>query len=797
MSRLHVLSGVVLVVVVTVPLLMTGTPLAAAPQTVVPDAVATPATGRVLFIENAGQWPAGARFQVWGGPGTLWLAQDAVWLTVAERSDGAAPAGPRAEAFEQRELDRTAQPGTGVNLKLSFVGANPAAQLVPANPLTSTVSYFLGNNPTKWRPAVPVWGEVRYASLYPGVDLVLLGASGRWTWQFQGEPARADTGPVLRIEGADGMTLHGANLRLATAAGEVELPLPAAAFGYEVEFVTPAGFAEILAVPAGLVRPAPMAPQVPTDDPGDLLYSTFLGGSELDWGNAVALDAAGRVTVSGSTESSDFPTTPGIFDPSHNGSYDAFVVRLNATGNALDYANFLGGRGLDYGDNLTLDAAGRTTMTGWTESGNFPATPGAFDTSFNGGYDAFVVQLNAAGSALDYATFLGGSGSEYSTALALDAAGHATVSGWTESSDFPTTPGTFDPGFNGGIDAFVVRLNAAGSALDYATFLGGSDLDYGYALTLDAASSTTVTGRTGSSNFPTTPGAFDTSFNGYYDAFVVRLNATGSALDFGTFVGGSDRDLGGYALTLDAAGRVTVTGETESSDFPATPGAFDTGFNGGYDAFVVRLNAAGSALEYGTFLGGSGLDYGYSQALDGAGRATVSGWTESSDFPTTPGAFDPSFNGGDGDVFMVRLDAAGSALDYGTFLGGSARDLGGYALALDAAGRATVTGRTESNDFPTTPGAFDPSFNGSSDAFVSKLNLAPPCTLPWDIVPDGVVDVADITAIAIEWGQPAPPGYDFDGDGIVTIVDIQTVAAHWGSSCSRQARPVKLPLIRK
>jgi hypothetical protein len=152
----------------------------------VPDAVATPATGGVLFIENAGQWPADARFQVWGGPGTLWLAQDALWLTVVARGDSAAPAGPRAAPLEPWKLDRPAPPGTGVNLKLSFAGVNPAAQLVPSNPLTTAISYFLGNDPAKWRPAVPVWGEAQYAGLYPGVELAISGAGGRWTWQFRG-----------------------------------------------------------------------------------------------------------------------------------------------------------------------------------------------------------------------------------------------------------------------------------------------------------------------------------------------------------------------------------------------------------------------------------------------------------------------------------------------------------------------------------------------------------------------------------------------------------------------------------
>ena len=239
--------------------------------------------------------------------------------------------------------------------------------------------------------------------------------------------------------------------------------------------------------------------------------------------------------MAGKTESSDFPATPGAFDTSLGGSGDAFAVRLNAAGGALDYATFLGGGGGEGNAALALDAAGRATVTGWTNSSDFPATPGAFDTSYNGSYpyyeeDAFVARLNAAGSALDYATFLGGSSYDQGNALALDAAGRATVTGWTGSSDFPTTADAFDPSFNVAKDAFVVRLNAAGSTLDYATFLGGTGLDEGHAVALDTAGRATVTGWTDSSDFPITPGAFDPSLNGSYpdsyDAFVARLSLT-------------------------------------------------------------------------------------------------------------------------------------------------------------------------------------------------------------------------------------------------------------------------------
>ena len=558
----------------------------------------------------------------------------------------------------------------------------------------------------------------------------------------------------LQVEGAEILAIDGATLRLAAQDEPLEIALPKAPFAYQANGVSPQG--EALALD---VRPSVDAPRqaaAPDDDPEDLIYSTFLGGSGDERGGYdLALDATGRAIVTGWTWSSDFPTTPGAFDPSLNGDVDAFVVRLNASGNALDYATFLGGSSSDFAYAVALSTAGRTTVMGWTTSSDFPTTAGAFDSTYNGGADAFVVRLNAAGSALDYATFLGGSGDDYGgITLALDATGRATVTGAPAPATSPPRPALSTQATTAVTsDAFVARLNAAGSALDYATYLGGSGSDGGYALALDAAGRATVTGETASSDFPTTPGAFDTSYNGGYpygDAFVVRINAAGSALDYATFLGGSSSD-GGYDLALDAAGRATVTGYTDSSDFPTTPGAFDPSFNGYKDAFVVRLDAAGRTLDYATFLGGSDFDSGVDLALDAAGRVAVTGATSSSDFPTIPGAFDPTYHGGY-DAFVVRLNAAGSALDYGTFLGGSYNDQG-YALALDPAGRATVMGWTASSDFPTTPGAFDTSHNGGKDAFVARLSMAPTApsvAAPWTDQPPTVDGNLG------DWGQWSP-----------------------------------------
>ena len=459
------------------------------------------------------------------------------------------------------------------------------------------------------------------------------------------------------------------------------------------------------AAPDAKPQSAIASPQSVTDNPADLRYSTYLGGG-YDFGYGIAVDGAGSAYVTGYTLSGDFPTTPGAFDTSYNGvSSDAFAVKLNPAGSGLAYATFLGGSSGEWGYAIAVDGVGSAYVTGYTVSTNFPATAGAFDTSLN--YrDAFAVKLNPAGSGLVYATYLGGIDFEDGYAIAVDVAGSAYVTGYTDSTDFPTTPGAFDTSY-GNVDAFVVKLNPTGSGLIYATFLGGGGYDYGYGIAVDGAGSAYVTGYTQSSDFPTTPGAFDTSYNGSMDAFVVKLNPAGSGLAYATFLCGGRFDKG-YAIAVDGAGSAYVTGHTLSSDFPTTPGAFDTSHNSynREDAFAVKLNPAGSGLVYATFLGGSIEEWGYGIAVDGAGSAYVTGYTRSSDFPTTPGAFDTSHNGGEDDAFAVKLYPAGNGLAYASFLGGSDKDQG-RAIAVDGAGSAYMTGSTSSRDFPTTPGAFD------------------------------------------------------------------------------------------
>ncbi len=359
-----------------------------------------------------------------------------------------------------------------------------------------------------------------------------------------------------------------------------------------------------------------------------------------------------------------------------------------------------------------------------------------------------MVKLNANGTGLVYATFLGGTADDHANGLAIDSDGNAYVTGNTASVTF--TPGAFSTSYNGGAsDGFVVKLNAAGTGLTYGTFLGGTGDDGGHDLAVDGAGNAYVTGYTYSTDFPATPGAFNTDHNGTINTFVLKLNAGGTGLNYGTFLGNESR---GQAITVDGLGAAYVLGSTTSADFPTTAGAFDRGYNGAADAFVVKLNAGGTGLEYGTFLGGTDAEYAEAIAVSSSGKIYATGITYAADFPTTPDAFDRIRDGAT-DSFVVKLNPAETGMDYITLLGGTAGDFA-HGLAVDGEGNAYILGNTTSSDFPTTPGAYDTSHNGGDDVFVVKLGLGEPLSLT---VTD--LDGQPVTAMSLNddgWPTPNP-----------------------------------------
>jgi len=482
--------------------------------------------------------------------------------------------------------------------------------------------------------------------------------------------------------------------------------------------------------------------------PSTLDYSTFLGGNGGDEAFAVVADTAGNTYVTGMTSSASFPGTAGAFDATLDGLRDAFVAKLRPDG-SLAWATYVGGGGDERGHGIALDASGNIYVTGRTDSADFPTTAGSFDTTFNGGVDAFVTKLSGDGM-LVYSTYLGGTGSEMDQgfdmlarrvgAIAVDAAGNAYVTGSTTSADFPTTTGAFRTVYAGFGDAFVSKLNAAGTALVYSTYLGGSDSDRGNGIAVDPSGNVCVTGEVVSTDFPTTPGAFQTTKGGgFSDVFVTKLNAAGSSPIYSSYLGGTGSETPGR-LALDDSGQVYVTGSTASFDFPTTAGAFQTAkAANGLDAFVTKVSATGSVLAYSSYLGGSfGDDVGEGIAVDGSGRAFVTGHTASGTFPVA-NAVQPTRNGIN-DAFVTSLNATGTALVDSSYLGGG-NALGmenGHGIFVDADGTVHVVGKTNAAGdsagrppFPATGDAFQPAFGGgANDAFIVRISGSNAPALP-------------------------------------------------------------------
>lgn len=670
------------------------------------------------FEANRGQVHEEVRFLARGAAHNIFLTAREAVMVLAQSAPDAPPAV----------------------LRMTLSGGSRTPHVAGTGELAGKANYFIGDDPARWRTGIPTYAAVEYRDVYPGIDLVYYGNQQQLEFDFVVAP-RVDPGLIemaftgadrLEIDSAGHLVLHLHGGRIHQQAPVIHQSIDGTRRYVEGHYVV-RGAGRVGFELAAYDRDRPLV-----IDPVVLAYSTYLGGSGADAGNAIATGPDGSTYVAGRTGSLDFPVTAGVIQPAHGGTGSllggtVFVSRLNQAGNALVYSTYLGDNGS--ANAIAIDAAGNAHVAGATTSTAFPTTPGAFQPGVGsngglGGINAFVAKLDPTGSALLYSTYLGGSGDDAAYGIAVDATGHAHVAGGTTSANFPVHPGSIQPVIGGRADAFVAMLHPTGSRLVHATFLGGSRHDSALGIALDGSGGTYVTGFATSPDFPVTPGAFQptcvcTPWSGgpggdMGAAFVAKLTVSGLA--YATFVGGSG-DTVGHAIAVDPAGHAFVTGWTSSADFPITQRAPDAthGGNAG-DGFVVRVDPAGAALVYSTFLGGSSEDRGTGITLGAAGNAWIIGATRSADFPVTADALRTSLGSSAsfGTLFVTAINAAGSSFAYSTFFGGWLFEQEGR-IASDAAGNIYLTGRTESDDFPVSTGAVQAVRAGSLDAFVAKL----------------------------------------------------------------------------
>lgn len=679
-------------------------------------------------------------------------------------------------------------------IRMRLVDANARAAASPLDRLPGTVAYFLGSDPSKWRTGIATYGKLEYRAVYPGVDVIYYGNGRELEYDFR-LAAGSDPGRIrLQFEGGSRPAVLGSG---ELAVGDLRQPRPVA---YQtvngVRATVDCRYVVRADGQVGVALGAYDRSQPLTIDPV-LRYASYLGGTVNEAVTSLKVDAAGNIYMTGFTSSNNFPTS-GAQQASYAGNNsslqqlqfgDAFVAKLNPAGTALIYATYVGGSGDDFATSIAIDAAGAAYVTGNTQSTNFPTTAGApqrtnrgFGSGDNGFYnpsDAFAFKLNTAGSQLLYATYLGGSLNDMAIGIAVDGTGNAIVVGGTISSDFTTTSNAYQaqyrgannvaPNFGPSIagDGFLTILNASGTALAYSTYLGGSGRDGIAAVAVDQQNNIYVTGATLSSNFPVTTGAPQGTFRGTpqqsgqativpADAFVAKFNPQGQPV-YSTFLGGTRMDAG-MAIAVDKDGAAYVAGGTLSTDFPVTAGAAQSTFRGtgavgtigasyGGDAFVAKVNAAGTQFAYSTYLGGTGDEAALGIGVDGNGYAVVAGFTISTNFPVTPDALqgtNAGFGGqalapypmfgfenervrNTGDGFVTRLTPAGG-LSYSSFYGGSRDDIA-MAVAVDSNGHAYIGGNTLSTALPGASTGVQPAYGGGGqqfprgDGFVAKIEL--------------------------------------------------------------------------
>lgn len=625
----------------------------------------------LFFAENAGQASAPVRFVAQGSGGSAWFSPG----EVAFRAGNAL-------------------------VRIVAIGSNSSATIEGVGRLSASANFLIGPE-TDWRLGVRLYRSVVYRDLYPGIDMVYDSEGNNLKSQYFVQPGAdpamirlayvGAASPVVEESGSLTVSINGDLLqeeapriyqvrgirrdpvegRFAVSADgtvhfvlgryDASLPLiidPTMAYSTllggsssnsaTAVAVDSTGDAYIAGFTASQNFPTASPEQNFNAGSNDvfvakfnangngLVYCTYLGGSADDRAYALAVDASGDVLVAGYTNSYNFPLhTP--LQSSLRGARNAFVAKLGPAGNTLVFSTYLGGNGSDTANGLAVDPSGNAYVVGDSTSTNFPATN--YQKANHGSQNAFAVKISPTGSSLIYSTYLGGNSIDHGAAIAVDAAGSAYITGSTYSTTFPVTSGAYQAHLGGGQDAFLAKLSADGNTLAYGTFFGGSGGGAGYpeggqGIAVDAQGNVYIAGSTSSTNFPVL-GGVQASLDGWIDAFAAKFGPSGT-LVYSTYLGGSGIDIGN-AIAVDSSGGAYLAGYTASTDLPVTGSALQATSGGSYDAFLARLNPAGNALLYLSYLGGSGSDTASGLALDRSGNAYVAGWTLSPNFPVLNG----------------------------------------------------------------------------------------------------------------------------------------------------------------
>ncbi|HWE50288.1 MAG TPA: SBBP repeat-containing protein [Bryobacteraceae bacterium] len=669
--------------------------------------------------------------------------------------------GPGFKAwFEDRAVVLQQGPAA---VRITFAGRTniTAPESVPETDTGARANYLRGTDPAHWQTGIPLYSEIVYKGLWPGVDLIYradgdgVKAEYRLARGVPVDEIRLRFDRDVRIE-ADGI------LRVPGEAGDFVEDKPALYQNIEGrQRPVDGAFHRYADGTIGFETAEYDRAQPLVIDPAIIASGYFGGSSQLSI-TAVGVDLYNDVVVAGWTSSTDLPAS-GV-RTKNGGGVDAFVASFTPNGAALSWCTYLGGSSDDRAFGLAIDPNRNIYITGWTSSSNFPLA-GALQTRLSGTRDAFVAKLDPAGHTLIYSTYLGGTGVDSGNAITLDANNAAVIAGDTTSTNLAVTARAFQTRSAGAQDTFLAKLSPAGNSLVFMTYLGGSGNDHASSVKLDGSGNVFAGGYTYSVNFPTKL-PYQPRTGGGQDGFVSKLSPSGTTLLFSTYIGGSGGSAGlpeeVNSLCVDLLGNVVVAGITPSANFPVTAGALQTIFGGETDGFIARYSGTGGLLDS-TFVGGALTDGINAIALDYHGDPYVTGYTVSQDFPVQRAL--QTTNLGSTNAFVVKLNNVLSNMIFGTYLGGSGSD-SGTSIAVDAQTSIIIAGQTSSQDFPLAAN-LQSSLPATLTAFITKI--APSFTIAIDtqsvIVTDPWHISWDTTTTVFGNAADLPVSGDWDGTG--------------------------------
>ena len=732
------------------------------------------------FIRNDGQWESDAKFLLRSPGLDLWITgngvvYDMIRVESLDRSKQRPRLAAGQQSFDTPDAEQVRTRHAPVFI--SFEGASDEARPIGSGRRQEYHNYYIGNDPARWAEHVPLFSDARIQELYPGIDALFYLDEGRPRYDLVVAPGADASVISMKIKGATGVRVApDGSLRIETSLGTIE---QRELFAYqaidgrkrkvECAFVADADGGVRFAL-GSYDRSRPLV-----IDP--LVYSTYFGGADNDSFTDIAVDGSGSSYMVGTTGSALFPTL-NASQANRSNYTDLAITKLTSTG-AVSWSTFMGGSYPDQGGGIAIDGSSNIYITGRSQSWDFPVLNAAQNSKgITAANDAVVAKLTSSGTT-SYSTFLGGNDEDYGMQIAVDGSGNAYITGITVSTNFPTlyalqtTKSTTE-------DAFITKLTSNG-AISWSTYFGYNGADRGNGIAVDANGNIYITGETLSSNFSTLNGRQTTFGGGITDAFVTKLTTNG-ALTWSTYLGGSGLDAG-YALAVDDTGNVYVTGHTTSSNFP-TLNASQSTYGSVQDAFITKLSSSG-VLSYSTYLngasgGGGSEDRGTAIAVDAAGNAYITGFTMSTNFPTTVDAIQSTHAGTAAytDAFVTTLTRTG-ALSYSTYFGGS-NDEWPLGIAIGGSGGIYICGYTTSTNFPTL-NAVQSTHQGMWEAFVAKISEAPTVEV---LTPDATISRCTGTTLPITWSfrSVANVAIDISSNGGSTWTTVaSSVAASTGS----------------